>query len=88
MSMQEQLNNCLGSLHSSRGKLSRYSGKYSTSLSTDSKNGVAYKKRKSKVKRKPHTKVKPYLFKFLADECECLKNGICWSCDCDDAFRA
>jgi len=30
----------------------------------------------------------PYLFKFLADECECLKNGICWSCDCNNAFRA
>jgi hypothetical protein len=33
-------------------------------------------------------RVSPYLFKFLADECECLKNGICWSCDCDNAFRA
>lgn len=32
--------------------------------------------------------VKTYLFKFFADKCECLENGIRWSCDCDDAFRA
>jgi hypothetical protein len=32
--------------------------------------------------------VKAYLFKFLADECECLENGICRSCDCNNAFWA
>jgi hypothetical protein len=32
--------------------------------------------------------VMAYLFKFLADECECLENGVCWSCDCNNAFRA
>jgi hypothetical protein len=39
-------------------------------------------------KKTGEERVEPYLFKFLADECKCLKNGICWSCDCDDAFWA
>jgi len=44
--------------------------------------------KKAKQKEIHKQKCKPYLLKFLADECECLKNGICWSCDCDNAFRA
>lgn len=47
-------------------------------------------KEEKKAKRKENHRQNrvPYLFKFLADECECLKNGICWSCDCNNAFRA
>ena len=44
--------------------------------------------KKAKWKENHIQKCEPYLFKFLADECECLKNGICWSCDCNNAFRA
>jgi hypothetical protein len=51
MSMQEHLNNCLVSHDSSRDKLSCYSGKCSTSLSSNWNTGVAKKRRKQSGKK-------------------------------------